>query len=634
MIFRKLVLILLYLALHACGGSNDNGQISENKAVAELPAGVQKLTLNGSGTLSAYIVIDGDTDNKILMVLDRSAGSASLVVPALTRELHRIDITYDYTLSGVTYILATASKSIDLSSGAAELSFSITDYLTDPHDDDNDGSSNIAELRSGTDPGDNTDTPHLAFTSGFVVNVGENTTHTGYQAAAIAGDGDVVSFSIFDGRDQDEFNIDAQTGILTFKDAPDYEQPGDIDQNNIYEVEIAVRDGTSLLSRSVLVTVTDVVENQNSKAFITVWKTDNPGFTLDNQIKIGTLGTGYNYSVDWGDGQTTDDVKGDFIHSYASPGIYTVRISGDFPQIFFESTTLASGIVIYDYEKILSIEQWGDIKWQSMNHAFFRCKNLVGNAVDEPDLSLVTDMTEMFRDASSFNQDISKWNVSKIVEMSNMFNGANVFNQDIGIWDVSSVTGMRRVFYRASAFNGDISGWDVSSVTTMSGMFREASAFNQNIANWNVLSVRIMGGMFRQASVFNQDIGEWKVSSVTDMNNMFNQASVFNQDIGKWSVSSVTDMNNMFNQARAFDQNLGGWDVSSVTNMLQMFSSLTLSTANYDALLEGWSGLNLQTQKPITIDVGKSQYSSTRRVARDTLINNFGWTISDGGVAP
>ncbi|VAW58941.1 Chitinase [hydrothermal vent metagenome] len=609
MIFRKLILSLLFLALYACGGGdNSTGQnTSENKTIVELPDGVQKLTLNGEGTLNAYIVIDGDTDKKITMVLDRNAGTASLVVPALTRELHRIKITYDYTLSGVTYILATASRDIDLSSGATNLSFSITDYQTDPYDDDNDGSSNIAELKSGTDPGDSTDTPHLAFTSGFVISVGENTTHTGYQAEATAGDGDTVSFNIFDGRDQDEFDIDAQTGILTFKDAPDFELPSDIDKNNIYEVEIAVRDGASLLSRSVLVTVTDVVESQNDKPFITVWKTDNPGFTLDNQIKIGTLGTGYNYSVDWGDGQTADDVKGDFTHTYASPGIYTVRISGDFPRIFFESANPVTGIVEYDYEKVLSIEQWGSIKWQSMNHTFFRCKNLVGNAVDNPDLSLVTDMTEMFRDASSFNQDISKWDVSKVIEMSNMFNGASVFNQNIGAWNVSSVTGMRRMFFRATAFNGDLGAWDVSSVTTMSGMFREAAAFNQNIGNWKVSAVRIMGGVFRQASVFNQDIGDW-------------------------NVSSVTDMDNMFNQATAFDQNLGGWDVSSVNNMQFMFNGLKLSTPNYDGLLLGWSVQSLQSG--VAFSAGTSQYSSSNQIARDTLTNNSGWVISDGGVAP
>ena len=54
--------------------------------------------------------------------------------------------------------------------------------------------------------------------------------------------------------------------------------------------------------------------------------------------------------------------------------------------------------------------------------------------------------------------------------MSGMFGGSS-FNGDISGWDVSSVTIMTYMF-RNSTFNGDLSGWDVSSVTDMSGHVR------------------------------------------------------------------------------------------------------------------------------------------------------------------
>jgi surface protein len=41
------------------------------------------------------------------------------------------------------------------------------------------------------------------------------------------------------------------------------------------------------------------------------------------------------------------------------------------------------------------------------------------------------------------------------------------FNGDISGWDVSSVTNMYAMFSN-SQFDGDISGWNVSSVTNMS----------------------------------------------------------------------------------------------------------------------------------------------------------------------
>ena len=48
-----------------------------------------------------------------------------------------------------------------------------------------------------------------------------------------------------------------------------------------------------------------------------------------------------------------------------------------------------------------------------------------------------------------------------------MFNGATSFNGDLSAWDVSAVTNMISMFYNANAFNGDLSAWDVSAVTDM-----------------------------------------------------------------------------------------------------------------------------------------------------------------------
>ena len=55
---------------------------------------------------------------------------------------------------------------------------------------------------------------------------------------------------------------------------------------------------------------------------------------------------------------------------------------------------------------------------------------------------------------------------------------------------------MYDTFYGASSFNGDLSKWDVSSVTDMGYMFDEASEFNGDLSKWNTSSVEDFGYPF------------------------------------------------------------------------------------------------------------------------------------------
>jgi hypothetical protein len=71
-----------------------------------------------------------------------------------------------------------------------------------------------------------------------------------------------------------------------------------------------------------------------------------------------------------------------------------------------------------------------------------------------------------------------------------------------------------------------------------------------------------------------------------------------------------------------------------VTNMYDMFSNAGLSTANYDALLIGWSTIspNETPLKPnVTFSGGNSKYCNGA-TARASIISTYGWTITDGGL--
>ena len=274
----------------------------------------------------------------------------------------------------------------------------------------------------------------------------------------------------------------------------------------------------------------------------------------------------------------------DMTHDFGTPGTYTIRIQGIFPHIYFGKSHVST-----DHNKIISIDQWGDIAWASMQGAFSRAEYLTYSAVDVPDLSGVTDLSSMFSVACSFNSAIDNWDVSNVTDMSRMFFGANAFNHDIGSWDVSNVTNMTSMFNNAGTFNQDLSSWDVSSVTVMRSMFSHASSFNQNISSWDVSNVTDMSSMFFRASAFNHDIGSWDVSNVTNMSSMFQDASSFNQNISSWDVSNVTDMSRMFFGASAFNHDIGSWDVSSVTVMRAMFSH----ASSFNQNISSWDVSNV-----------------------------------------
>ncbi|MBD44076.1 MAG: hypothetical protein CMC65_02375, partial [Flavobacteriaceae bacterium] len=167
--------------------------------------------------------------------------------------------------------------------------------------------------------------------------------------------------------------------------------------------------------------------------------------------------------------------------------------------------------------------------------------------------SLVTDMKNLFQNNTTFNQDISSWDVSNVTDMNSMFEGTS-FNQDISNWDVSNVTTMYYMFAYNTSFNQDISSWDVSSSNTnTSGMFR-GTPFNQDISSWDVSNVINMDNMFED-SPFNQDISSWDVSNVLGMLGMFQNATAFNQDISSWDVSSVTSCGNFSDGAPLTEAN-------------------------------------------------------------------------------
>ncbi len=96
---------------------------------------------------------------------------------------------------------------------------------------------------------------------------------------------DTLTYSISGGADADKFNINANTGEVTFKTAPNYEAFADFNGDNDYEVQVTVSDGTSTDTQDITITVADVDESGNTAPTIdsgaTATVNENQTFAID-----------------------------------------------------------------------------------------------------------------------------------------------------------------------------------------------------------------------------------------------------------------------------------------------------------------------------------------------------------------
>lgn len=338
------------------------------------------------------------------------------------------------------------------------------------------------------------------------------------------------------------------------------------------------------------VTVTTPQVNSN-----TVNVTGLPGETFRyvwNAQTDATLplvsGRPYNFTVYWGDGtssEITSAVDSDRTHTYASPGLKTITLSGTYDQFQFATQP----------ERLMDVSRWGTTAWASMNAMFKNAVNLsTFSAPDIPDVSQVTQFTETFMGATTFNGDVIQWNTVAATHMQRMFKGAVAFNQDISsksgnIWDVTGVIDFSEMFsadisdfsvlytptYVPMIFNQDISNWVMNSAGNTSKMFAGCESFDQDLGNWLTMNITNMSFMFMHARQFNADLipsgNVWNVVKVTNFEGMFQGASNFNGNISGWMTDSATTLRRMFALAPSFNIDISAWDTTQVRSLYETF---------------------------------------------------------------
>ena len=125
----------------------------------------------------------------------------------------------------------------------------------------------------GSNSSNNTPPEIIGVTSFSII---ENTTEVS-TITALDAQNDPISYYL-SGIDSGLLTIGETSGILVFNNAPDFENPQDSNNDNIYEIEIRASDETSSSYLAVLVSVNDV--DENPLAAITVDKETSSTYSI------------------------------------------------------------------------------------------------------------------------------------------------------------------------------------------------------------------------------------------------------------------------------------------------------------------------------------------------------------------
>lgn len=401
--------------------------------------------------------------------------------------------------------------------------------------------------------------------------------------------------------------------------------------------------------------------------------------TTDNEeIQIGVGDGTFDYTIDWGDGTVENYTTNDNIsHTYATSGSYITKITGTFPHINMGDASVSQTFK----DKLYEIVNWGNIAFESLNSAFNGCSNIdMLNVINPPNLSNCTDIRDCFRlclflgNINGGNIDLSSWDVSNVLNFQGFYLAYNDYNLNISGWninpnanivmnisivqnlDVSNMnfgtrTSLSNMFWLdgVTSFIG-LDTWDVSNINNFSRLFGRSSTLQSGldgIIDWNFQDGCSFASFFYAlsgtdcASSANEiSIKPSDVSSCFGYSNHPNTLS--NLNLNNWDMSLCTNVKSMFRNTAQFQKDLfSTWDITNISNFTSFFNDAQgLLRENYDATLIAWEA-TLQATYPngasypynISITFGNSQYTlgGQAETARQSLIDNFGWTIVDGG---
>jgi len=209
--------------------------------------------------------------------------------------------------------------------------------------------------------------------------------------------------------------------------------------------------------------------------------------------------------------------------------------------------------------------------------------------------------------------DISNWGTFTF-SASKHFQGCS--NLTVSATDSPIITNLGLSIFNgcSSIITMDVSNWDTSNATGgYFAMYGMANLTTFNCENWDTSNFTSLSYFFGQCnSLVNVNVSNWDVTGVS---------STVRRIFG-WSPTGGVKNTTSF----------AGWNINGITNFDGlMLASGGMTTANYDATLISWAAQNPSTGEAVHFGGSTYTLGGTAEAAKNTLINTYGWIITDGG---
>jgi surface protein len=316
----------------------------------------------------------------------------------------------------------------------------------------------------------------------------------------------------------------------------------------------------------------------------------------------------YNATVDWGDTNINtitawNDANRN--HTYATPGTYTITVSGTFPCIAF---WVGGGP---NAAKVRTVTNLGDVGWVDINGGFEDCIGLTSFVAGDANLSLCRNMRAVFDGCTALTTcDLSNVNSSVNISIEEMFlNCTSLTTINVTNFDTSAVIYPNYIFTSCTSLTTIYATtWDTSNMREMEGMFWGCSALTSiDISNWSTLGFDFAGDlayMFENCTALTSiDVTGLLNVKVEYIHNMFN-------GVPNVTITGIED-----------------WDVTGLIWASDFLPNTVMPTSQYDQMLINWNAQAVQSG--VQLDMNSTYYSTTGETARTNLISSDSWVIND-----